>query len=236
MLRCCDENMMAYEGFQWPESGAVEPVSWSAKAKCGNGLHGWLMGEGNRRTAEHVSIPSAKWLICAVWADDLVDLAEQVKAPRAWVLHVGSRHEIASKMANVYGAKACMFATVRAGYGDSAAVGYGGTAIVGYMCTAIAGERGTATAGHYGTSIAGDYGTAMAGNFGTATAGYKGIATAGNYGKVRAGENGELQLSFDNSRRHTKVAYVGVGGIKANVFYMLDADGEFVEAEDYIGR
>ncbi len=95
-----------------------------------------------------------------------------------------------------------------------------------------AGDRLTATGLIYerypGLAVIG--GTATAGNYGTATAGYSGTATAGDSGTATAGKLGELRIKWWDGKRHrTSIAYVGENGIKANVAYCLDAQGNFVE-------
>jgi hypothetical protein len=47
ILRTCKPDMTSYKGFRWPESGPVDCPDWDPKPKCGNGLHGFLWGEGN---------------------------------------------------------------------------------------------------------------------------------------------------------------------------------------------
>ena len=68
-------------------------------------------------------------------------------------------------------------------------------------------------------------------NFCHATAGYEGTATAGYAGTATVGNWGTLISKFwTNGRYIAKVANVGIDGIKANVAYRLDADGNWVEA------
>ena len=107
-----------------------------------------------------------------------------------------------------------------AGKGESASVEMDGIA--------IAGTHGEAKTGYCGTAIAGCYGTAITGNYGYAQAGYEGSAAAG--------ENGIIQILWHDGKRHRlAVRYVGENGIKPNVEYHLDAEGQFVEVtEDYV--
>jgi hypothetical protein len=96
-----------------------------------------------------------------------------------------------------------------------------GAAVHGAFVTV--GDGGTATAGYRGTATAGDRGTATAGDRGTATAGYRGTATAGNYGII-------VIKHWRNGRYRLAVGYVGEGGIKPNIAYKLDENGNFQEA------
>jgi len=88
---------------------------------------------------------------------------------------------------------------------------------------ATAGDRGTATAGYGGTATAGDGGTATAGDGGTATAGDRGTATAGDRGSI-------ILKYWTVGRYIVKAFNVGIGGIKPNVKYQLDNNGNIVEA------
>lgn len=47
VLRVCNADMTSHGGFRWPADGYVEAYDWKPKAECGNGLHGWLWGEGD---------------------------------------------------------------------------------------------------------------------------------------------------------------------------------------------
>jgi hypothetical protein len=101
------------------------------------------------------------------------------------------------------------------------------------------GTRGAASATGYqgAASATGDQGAASAtGDQGAASAtGDQGAAMASGYEGRACGIDGTaLFLVFrdDNwSIVHAKAAIVGRDGIKANVFYQLNAAGEFVEAE-----
>ena len=132
-------------------------------------------------------------------------------------------------------------------------------ATAGYRGAATAGYRGAATAGASGAATAGDGGAATAGDGGAATAGYRGAATAGNLGaatsrgRASVGENG-----IASARCSHPMAKGGVGAvlvlarerddnydllcwnsavvdgktIKANTWYTIDDEGNFVEAEE----
>jgi hypothetical protein len=222
MLRTCAADMSAHGGFIWPREGAVECPDWNPRAECGNGLHGLLMGEGDPSLTSGAE--DAVWMVCAVWADDVVSIgSDKVKAPRSWVVFCGKRDEAVAKIQRL--------GAVRPIYGTATA-GYAGTATAGYAGTATAGDGGTATAGARGTATAGDGGTATAGYAGTATAGYAGTATAGYAGTATAGDDGIVCIKHWNGRRYRmKVAHVGEDGILPNRRYKLDADGSFVLAD-----
>jgi hypothetical protein len=132
-------------------------------------------------------------------------------------------------------------AATASGYsGAATASGYYGAATASgdYGAATASGDSGAATAsGYYGAATAsGDYGAATAsGYYGAATAsGYSGAATAsGRNGKARGKEGCALFLVYRDSGRkivHAKALIVGQDGIKADVFYALDASGNAVEA------
>ncbi|WP_246285158.1 DUF7666 domain-containing protein [Hymenobacter lapidiphilus] len=195
VLRVCAADMSAYNGFIWPVSGPVAAPDWLDSAECGNGLHGWLWGEGDHSVA--TIREDSKWLVVKVAA--YVELQGKVKYPQGEVVCCGDRLEATAYLAANGGqgraiiggtATAGDRGTATAGYRGTATAGYAGTATAGYAGTATAGDAGTATAGDAGTATAGYRGTATAGEDGTATAGYAGTATAGNRGTATAGEDG----------------------------------------------
>jgi hypothetical protein len=236
ILRTCNADMTSRNGFKWPRSGHVAAPDWNPEPECGNGLHGFLRGEGDGGLADWSS--DAVWLVAEV--ETYVDLEGKVKFPAAHVIFAGSRLEATAIVKARYPDAAVIGANVAVedrrvavvgDYGTATAGDYG-TATAGYRGTATAGNYGTATAGDYGTATAGDRGTATAGNWGTATAGDAGTATAGYWGTATAGEGGMLQIYYydRNDRRRLAVAYVGEKKIKPNVRYRLDSNGKFVEA------
>ena len=86
-------------------------------------------------------------------------------------------------------------------------------------------------------SATGDYGAASAtGGQGAASAtGAQSVSlSAGWQGKAMASETGAIVLAYRNNRYeivHIRASKVGENGIKPNVWYSLDENGEFVEVE-----
>ena len=189
MLRTNAPSMVSYRGFVWPESGAVSAPDWDPDPRCGGGLHGLLMGQGDAGLFREPLDPATKWLVVEVDPDLVVDLGGKVKVPSGTVVVCGDRSS-ALDFLRERGATALPFVTVTAGDSGAAAAGNFGTAIAGNFGTAIAGDDGTATAGVWGTATAGDGGTATAGVRGTATVGVRGTATAGDGGVATAGNSG----------------------------------------------
>jgi len=228
ILRTCNADMTSHGGFKWPRSGHVAAPDWNPAPECGNGLHGFLRGEGDGSLADWSS--DAVWLVAEV--ETYVDLEGKVKFPAANVIFAGSRLEATTIVKARYPDAAVIGANVAVEDRRVAVVGYGGTATAGDYGTATAGNWGAATAGDDGTATAGYEGTATAGDGGTATAGYGGMATAGDRGTATAGGGGMLQIyHYDcNDRRRLAVAYVGENNIQPNVKYRLDASANFVPA------
>ena len=130
VLRTCAPNLTSYNGFQWPEFGAVEAPDWNPRVECGHGLHGLLWGIGDGSLLNWDA--DARWLVVDVLAADVVEIGAKVKFPRCEVVFCGAR-DAAVAMLIAHGA-------------DPTRV-IAGTATAGYAGTATAGARGTATAG-----------------------------------------------------------------------------------------
>ena len=213
VLRCCASDMSSANGFVWPGVGEIaEAPDWKNKKECGNGLHGWLYGQGDCSSSSYWSHEGARWLAVEVEESSIVTLGGKCKFPRGKVVFVGERHEAAA-FVMAHEPRAANVAII----GLVAATGDGGVVQVGAL--------GSATAGKYGTATAGEYGTATAGYYGTATAGDRGTATAGEYGTICI-----RHWDSKADRYRVKVAYVGEDGIEPNVAYRLDDKLNFVKA------
>jgi len=215
--------MTSHSGFKWPESGPISAPDWKPTKECGNGLHGFMWGEGDGALASWDA--TAKWLVVSVDTASVIDLGGKVKFPRGEVVFCGDR-------AGATGYLLLRLPTPRRVIGAVVAAGCSGTATAGDSGTATAGYRGTATAGDRGTATAGDRGTATAGCSGTATAGYRGTATAGYRGTATAGDRGTISIAwYDPAKKKwsRSCAEVGENGIKPNVPYRVNVEGKFVE-------
>ncbi|MER1940626.1 hypothetical protein ABS755_07950, partial [Castellaniella sp. FW104-16D08] len=171
VLRVCRANHTSRHNFAWPQAVGEEVVApdWNGNKSCGNGLHGWLYGQGDHSCVDYWEDQDAKWYVLEVPSDSIVMLGGKCKFPRATVRFIGAKSEAAAYIIE-HEPQAREVAVIGAclKVDDKGSVSVGGL--------------GTATAGNYGTATAGNYGTATAGNYGTATAGESGTATAGNYG------------------------------------------------------
>ena len=202
ILRTCRADMTSKNGFKWPSVGEVATApDWKPNAECGNGLHGWLYGQGDHSCSEYLD-ETAKWLVVEVITENIVMLDGKCKFERGVVRFIGDKKSATDflianepQCAKV----AVIGATVIVGDTENALTGHSGTATAGYSGTATAGYSGTATAGDYGTATAGYSGTATAGHRGTATAGYSGTATAGYSGTATAGYSGTATAGYSGT-------------------------------------
>jgi hypothetical protein len=235
VLRVTKCDGTSYGGFQWPLEAGAEVVApdWKANEECGNGLHGWLYGNGDY-SAGGIQDDS-QWMVVEVVLADVVMLGGKVKFPRCALRFVGDRKSATDYLiANEPRANGVIGASVTVGDDQCAQVGAFGFATAGDRGTATAGYSGTATAGDRGTATAGYSGTATAGYSGTATAGDRGTATAGYSGTATAGYSGEIHIRYydrANDRMRTRVGYIGEHGLKANTPYRLNDKNEFEEVK-----
>ena len=156
VLRVCRPDLTSHSGFSWPaDVGAeVSAPDWKKNKECGNGLHGWLYGQGDHSCVSYWENDDAKWMVLEVPSAEIVMLGGKCKFPNARVRFIGTKSDAADfiianepKALNVAVIGACM----KVGDGEAIQVN---------------GARGTATAGYRGTATAGNYGTATAGNYG----------------------------------------------------------------------
>ncbi len=147
VLRVCSPDMASSHGFQWPsEIGAVvRAPDWIATPQCGNGLHGWLYGQGDLFCVDYWRNEHAKWLVLEVPSEEIIVWEGKCKFPRARVRFIGNKEAAAAFIiANEPRAEP--------------------EKVIGARITA--GDLGTATAGDLGTATAGDLGTATVGKGG----------------------------------------------------------------------
>ena len=90
ILRSCNNDFTSAHDstFQWPNTigDIVVPKKWNPAPECGDGLHGFLFGEGNLNLADWSE--SAQWIVfegeIIVKIDDY-----KVKTNKATILHIG---------------------------------------------------------------------------------------------------------------------------------------------------
>jgi hypothetical protein len=229
--------MTSQNGFVWPQVGEIATAEdWKDTPECGNGLHGWLYGQGDHSCSSYLDSTS-KWLVVEVDSDRIVMLGGKCKFQSGKVVFAGDRKSATDYLReNERRARevAVIGASLVVGDNEAVTVGALGTATAGDLGTATAGYGGTATAGALGTATAGNSGTATAGYGGTATAGALGTATAGYGGTATAGDSGEIRIQWwddKNGRYRTVIGYTGEDGLLPNVAYRLDDNHKFVKAE-----
>ena len=221
VLRVCAADGSSHGGFKWPLTAGAEVVApdWKDNRECGNGLHGWLYGQGDHSCADYWQHEGAQWIVVEVDSASIIELGGKVKFPRGVVRFSGDNksatdylweNEPRSRDVAVIGA-------CRADMRDKAMVQVG--------------ALGTAAAGYSGTATAGDSGTATAGDSGTATAGDRGTATAGDRGTATAGDSGVISIEYyDGQRYHHLIGDIGENGLKPNTPYRVE-NAKFVEAK-----
>jgi hypothetical protein len=153
ILRQCAPDMTSWGGFKWPESGEVSAPDWEATADCGNGLHGFLWGEGDGSLANYGS--DNKWLVAEI--DEWIDLGGKVKFPRANVMFCGTMHEAAAEI-RMLGAKGAVIGSINTG-----------------------GNHSINTGGYRSTNTGGNHSINTGGNHSINTGGYRSTNTGGNH-------------------------------------------------------
>jgi hypothetical protein len=237
VLRTCDEKLQAYGGFQWPENGFVEAPDWDPKPECGNGLHGFLWGEGDGSLADWSE--KAKWLVCEVDDDQIIGLQGKVKFKNCKVVFCGNREGATTYiLANGSLGKAVIGATLTGGDGatltggdratltggDRATLtgGDGATLTGGYRATLTGGDRATLTGGNGATLTGGDRATLTGGDGATLTGGDRATLTGGDGATLTGGENSVLMFSvWDGKRKRVITTHTGEDGILERKTYRL---------------
>ena len=145
VLRCCAPDMSSANGFVWPGVGQMaEAPDWKNNKDCGNGLHGWLYGQGDYSSSSYWSQKGARWLAVEVEESSIVMLGDKCKFPRGKVVFVGERHEAAA-FVMAHEPRAANVAII----GLVAATGDGGVVQVGALGSATAGKYGTICIRHW---------------------------------------------------------------------------------------
>jgi len=218
VLKSLPANLIARNNFQWPESGVVNCPDWKGTKECGNGLHGWLWGEGDAglRCGES----DAKWLVVCVEESKIINLTDKVKFPSCEVLFCGELKDAVSIIHHFapVGNK-CIFGTSTSGDGGTSTSGDGGTS--------TSGDGGTSTSGYGGTSTSGDRGTSTSGDRGTSTSGDGGTSTSG--------DGGVISLPFyspKTSMYERRIAMIDGVNFLPGVPYVLDKEGNFIQKKD----
>ena len=221
VLRTCNENHASYNGFRWPEVGPVACDDWLPSAKCGNGLHGLLWGEGDATLLDWS--PKAIWKVVAVEDAEMVSLGGKVKFPRGVVLFSGSRFDATSFLAANGGAgRAIAGVYLTGGHGSVLTGGHG---------SVLTGGRGSTLTGGCDSVLTGGRGSTLTGGHGSVLTGADYSVLTGGCGSVLTGEHGSVLTAqfWDSraSRRRLVTAYIGENGILPGVAYRLNDARQF---------
>ena len=90
ILRSCNADFTSeYDlSFQWPNQIGAEvfPKIWDPNSTCGNGLHGFMGGEGDSYLADWSD--SAQWIVFT--GDIMVNIHDaKVKTNKATIVYIG---------------------------------------------------------------------------------------------------------------------------------------------------
>ncbi len=81
LVKCVNMDMTGHNGFKWPEAGPVKPETWSRDANCASGgLFGWPWGIGLGEGKEILPDSKGRWLVFAVWPDNVIEISGKSKA------------------------------------------------------------------------------------------------------------------------------------------------------------
>jgi len=139
IMRSCGPDLRSHNDFQWPEAGPVSAPDWQATKECGNGLHGFLWGEGDHNLANLAA--DAKWLVVETDGDKVIDLGGKVKFPAGIVVYCGDSPSAAAYIqANGGAGKKVMCSTLTGGDGSTLTGGYGSTLTGGDGSTLTGGD------------------------------------------------------------------------------------------------
>ena len=97
VLRVCRPDLTSHSGFSWPaDVGAeVSAPDWKKNKECGNGLHGWLYGQGDHSCVSYWENDDAKWMVLEVPSAEIVMLGGKCKFPNARVRFIGTKSDAA---------------------------------------------------------------------------------------------------------------------------------------------
>jgi len=200
ILRSCHAGFKAHGGFQWPSQvgAVVTPERWDSSAECGNGLHGFLKGEGCGSLADWSE--TAEWLVIEADAASVVSLnGEKVKVPRCTIAHVGQGDSAVAKRLD------CLAFMVSRGQLGEAPIGRvaqslgdGSTLTGGYRSTLTGGDGSTLTGG-YGSTLTGGDGSTLTGGDGSTLTGGDGSTLTGGGRSTLTGGDGSTLTGGDGS-------------------------------------
>ena len=228
ILRTCRADMTSYDGFVWPKEGHVAAPDWKPTKECGNGLHGFLNGEGHGRLANWS--PDAVWIVARI--EEHIDLGGKVKFPEAWVEFCGDRKAATDYLMSLGINGAIVGCYKTSGDGSTVTSGDRSTVTSGDRSTVTSGDDSTVTSGYRSTVTSGDRSTVTSGDRSTVTSGYRSTVTSGDGSTVTSGYRSTVTLYYwDGRRRRALTIYPGEDGILPNRPYRC-IDGKPVLADE----
>ena len=216
-LRSVRSDMTSKNGFVWPESGLVTCPDWNPKARCGNGLHGLMLGQDDPGEWYEVA------MVVRVETAKIVDLDHKCKFPECEVVYVGDMAG-ATSFFNDHGGAEGLYRRTQIGGDEST--------LTGGDCSTLTGGRwSTLTGGDESTLTGGDCSTLTGGRWSTLTGGDESTLTGGHCSTLMGGDWSQLICKWhDGTRRRARVYYVGKDGIKPNTPYRNES-GVLVEVQ-----
>ena len=204
VLKLLDKDYQAKNNFQYPqEVGAkISCPDWLPTQDCGNGLHGFLNGEGNLSSTDY----RAKAMILDV--KDYIDLDGKIKFEFATVVAFGEVFEITAKLRGLVGNNKVInllnLSSTQtefwiAGSESTLSAGDYSTLKSGHRSVLSAGDRSTLSAGNYSTLTAGYKSTLKSGHRSVLTAGDKSTLSAGNWSTLSAGDGSTLSAGNEST-------------------------------------
>lgn len=232
VLKSVNKDMTSHydDTFKYPKKGMVRDPNWAPTRGCGNGLHGYLWGEGDG--GHSFWIGGTKWLVLKVLKSDIINFGDKVKFPKGEVIYAGGRKGATDLiLAHPEGKDKNVI-------GCYQIVEDGKSAVGGYRSTLVGGNKSNLTGGEKSKLTGGDYSTLVGDWYSTLTSGYESNIKGGP-GSIIEGREGSI-LSGGNDSSLTWViftstigyvyhtVYVGKDGIKPNTKYRLK-DGKPVK-------
>jgi hypothetical protein len=181
IMKVVNADGTTHGGFVWPLTvGATVEAP-----ECGNGLHGWLNGEGYIDAAD--ICPGSIWLLVGV-RTKLLDLGAKVRFRKGTILAVGTAQEIAAEIIRRRPGSRPHYGTHATGEGGTARGGYGSTVTGGRGCT-ITGGDGSAVSGGACSDATGGAGSVVSGGAGSTVRG-------GHGARIVGGDRSELTVGW----------------------------------------
>ena len=194
ILKVLPANLISYNNFQWPsEIGAVVTApDWKRTKECGNGLHGWLNGQGDYNVCNYFE-STTKWLVLST-TTKIINLDGKVKFKTCVIEFIGDQKGasdfLAANSTEFSGPVIGKFITSTSKL----------EAIGGYRSILSGGDYSTLTGGHSSKLTGGDFSKLTGDSYSTLIGGVRSTLTGGDYSKLTGGNQSTL-----NGGNHSKL-------------------------------